>query len=43
MSKDLVPTVEPFVYEGRPQRIVFGPGRLAEAPEVLKALGVSAH
>jgi maleylacetate reductase len=41
MSKDLVRTVEPFVYEGRPQRIVFGPGRLAETPEVLKALGAS--
>ena len=34
-------TVEPFVYEGRPQRIIFGPGRLAEAPDVVKALGGS--
>ncbi len=29
-------TVEPFVYEGRPQRIIFGPGRLAEAPDVVE-------
>ena len=34
-------TVEPFVYEGRPQRIIFGPGRLAEAPDVVRALGGS--
>jgi maleylacetate reductase len=33
--------VEPFVYEGRPQRIIFGPGRLAEAPDVVKAIGGS--
>jgi maleylacetate reductase len=32
--------IAPFVYEGRPQRIVFGPGRLAEAPEILASLGV---
>jgi maleylacetate reductase len=32
-------TVEPFVYEGRPQRIIFGPGRLAEAPDVVRAIG----
>src|SRR5215216_6375638 len=34
-------TVEPFVYEGRPQRIIFGAGRLAEAPDVVRALGGS--
>ncbi len=34
-------TVEPFVYEGRPQRIIFGPGRLAEAPDALRAIGGS--
>ena len=34
-------SVEPFVYEGRPQRILFGRGRLAEAPEVVRALGAS--
>jgi maleylacetate reductase len=34
-------TIEPFVYEGRPQRIIFGPGRLAEAPDVVRALGSS--
>ena len=34
-------TVEPFVYEGRPQRIIFGPGRLAEAPEIVRTLGAS--
>src|SRR4051812_13301341 len=34
-------TVEAFVYEGRPQRIIFGPGRLAEAPDVVRALGAS--
>lgn len=34
-------TVEPFVYEGRPQRVIFGPGRLAEAPQVVRALGAS--
>lgn len=33
--------VEPFIYEGRPQRIIFGRGRLAEAPEALRALGAS--
>ncbi len=31
--------IAPFVYEGRPQRVIFGPGRLAEAPEVLRAIG----
>jgi maleylacetate reductase len=34
-------TVEPFVYEGRPQRVIFGPGRLAEAPGVVRWLGAS--
>jgi maleylacetate reductase len=34
-------TVEPFVYEGRPQRIIFGPGRLAEAPDVVRTIGGS--
>ncbi len=32
--------IAPFVYEGRPQRVLFGPGRRAEAPEVVRALGV---
>ncbi len=31
--------IEPFIYEGRPQRVVFGAGRLAEARDVLRALG----
>ena len=34
-------TVGPFVYEGRPQRIIFGPGRLAEAPDAVRAMGGS--
>jgi alcohol dehydrogenase class IV len=33
--------IAPFVYEGRPQRVTFGPGRLAEAPEALRAIGGS--
>jgi alcohol dehydrogenase class IV len=33
--------VEPFVYEGRPQRVIFGAGRLAETPDLLRALGAS--
>jgi alcohol dehydrogenase class IV len=33
--------VEPFIYEGRPQKVIFGGGRLAEAPDALRALGVS--
>ncbi len=32
-------TVEPFVYEGLPLRVIFGPGRLAEAPEAVRGLG----
>ncbi len=31
--------VEPFVYQGQPQRIIFGPGRLAEAPQIVRGLG----
>src|SRR4051812_37360795 len=41
MTTDRSSTVEPFVYEGRPQRIIFGAGRLAEAPGVVRALGCS--
>ncbi len=33
--------LDPFVYEGRPQRVIFGPGRLAEAPDAVRALGGS--
>ena len=40
MTGNRPPTVGPFVYEGRPQRVIFGAGRLAEAPEVLRALSV---
>ena len=32
-------TVEPFVYEGRPQRVIFGRGRLGEALDAVRALG----
>ena len=41
MTAERQPAVEPFVYEGRPQRIIFGRGRLAEAPDVLLSLGAS--
>jgi alcohol dehydrogenase class IV len=34
-------SIEPFIYEGRPQRVIFGPGRLSEAPEALRALGAT--
>jgi len=33
--------IAPFVYEARPQRVIFGPGRLADAPEALRAIGGS--
>jgi alcohol dehydrogenase class IV len=36
---NLMHRIEPFVYEGRPQRVIFGRGRLAEAPEALRAIG----
>ena len=41
MTVDHSSTVEPFVYEGRPQRIIFGPRRLAEAPEIVRTLGAA--
>ncbi len=34
-------TIRPFVYRGFPQRVSFGPGRLAEAPDTLKTIGGS--
>ena len=34
-------TINSFVFEGRPQRVIFGPGRLAEAPDALRALGAA--
>jgi alcohol dehydrogenase class IV len=41
MTSDRPPAVEPFIYEGRPQKIIFGQGRLAEAPDILLSLGAS--
>jgi alcohol dehydrogenase class IV len=32
-------SVEPFVYEGLPYRVIFGPGRSAEAADAVRALG----
>lgn len=31
--------IEPFTYEAAPGRVIFGPGRVAEAPEALRSLG----
>lgn len=41
MIEDSRTGVAPFIYEGRPYHVIFGPGRLAEAAEALKWIGGS--
>lgn len=36
-----MPTIEPFVYRGLPHDVFFGPGRVAEAADIVRSFGAS--